>query len=204
MSLLRKFSVQSNILFLNGFVPLVALSLDLYNGQLGANPPEAIIRTTGVLSIIFLVLTLFVTPLVRGLKLNWALPHRRNLGLWSFYYACIHLIAYIAFDKSGKLDDVIADIVKRPFILVGFMGFLLMIPLAATSNTFSLKKLGIKKWNLLHKATYLISIAAAIHFTMIVKSDYFYPTLFSVAIAILMLWRVRFQIAKRRNLHLKH
>lgn len=191
MEMLKKFRIQKNILAINAAVPFVALSIDFLCGRLGANPPEAFIRTTGIMAILFLTLSLCVTPMVRGLKIKWLLPHRRVLGLCAFYYATAHLISYIFFDKSGVVKDVIEDIVKRPFILVGFLSFLLMIPLAATSTATAMRKLGIKKWNKLHMATYAIAVGAVVHFAMIVKSDYFYPGLFGVLIVVLFAWRIR-------------
>ena len=191
MNVLRKHAFQKKLLILNGVIPFAALCLDWLGGRLGANPPEAFIRTTGVMAILFVVLTLSVSPMVRGLKWNWLMPHRRALGLASFFYGCVHMLGYAVFDKSLKVSEIVADITKRPFILLGFTAFLLMIPLAVTSNSASLRKLGIKRWNRLHKLTYVIAICAAIHFWMIVKSDVFYPALFASAITLLLLWRIQ-------------
>lgn len=191
MNVLRKNAFQKKLLILNGSIPFIALCLDWLGGRLGANPPEAFIRTTGVMTIIFLVLTLAISPLGRARKWNWLLPHRRALGLGAFYYGCVHMLGYAVFDKSLRLPEIASDIAKRPFILLGFTAFLLMIPLALTSNTAALRKLGIKRWSKLHKLTYLIALCGAVHYWMIVKSDLFYPALFAAAIALLLIWRLQ-------------
>ncbi|MCX6126562.1 MAG: sulfoxide reductase heme-binding subunit YedZ [Proteobacteria bacterium] len=199
MNFLRKHTIQKNILIFNGAIPFVALCFDWLGGKLGANPPEAFIRTTGVIAIVFLVLSLTVTPLVRGRKWNWLMPHRRALGLGAFYYGCVHMLGYAVFDKSFGLAEIAVDIAKRPFILLGFTSFLLMVPLAATSNSASIRKLGIKRWNKLHKLTYIIAGCAAVHYWMIVKSAIFYPALFAAAIVGLLLWRVKCRKAPKQS-----
>jgi DMSO/TMAO reductase YedYZ heme-binding membrane subunit len=191
MNVLRKHDFQKKILIFNSAIPLAALCFDWLGGRLGANPTEAFIRTTGVMAILFMVLTLAVSPMVRGFKWNWLMPHRRALGLGAFYYACVHMLGYSVFDKSLNVLEIVADIAKRPFILLGFSGFLLMAPLAVTSNSASLRKLGIKRWKRLHTLTYVIAVCAAIHYWMIVKSDVFYPALFAFAITLLLLWRIQ-------------
>lgn len=189
-SLWKDVTFQKRLLWLNGALPAVFLLSDLMTGRLGANPPEAILRTTGVVAIIFLVLTLMVTPLMRQRPLLWLARHRRWLGLWSFYYAALHLAAYAVFDKELVAAEIARDIVKRPFILLGFAAFLLLIPLAITSTDRMVLRLGPKRWKRLHRATYLIAILATLHYDLIVKSDIFYPVLF--ALAFLLLFALRF------------
>ena len=189
MNVLRQIRVQKNLILINGSLPLVLLSFDWWSGRLGANPPEAFIRSTGVMALFFLVLTLAVTPLVRHLKLRWLLPHRRWLGLASFYYAIVHLLGYGWFDKGFVFDDISADIIKRPFILLGFTAFLMMTPLAITSTSAMMRKLGIKRWKALHRAVYPLAVIAGMHYWKIVKSDVFYPGIFLAMIAALLLLR---------------
>ncbi len=195
--ILKSADFQKNLLLINALVPLVMLSYDWFYGKLGANPPEAIIRTTGILAILFLILSLAVTPASFYLKWNWSIKHRRWLGLWAFYYAILHLVAYAFFDKSLDIVSILVDIKKRPFILLGFVGFMLMIPLAVTSTNKMIQKLGPKKWKKLHKLTFLIALVTSIHFWLIVKSDLFYPGLVAASFAVLVV--LRFFIKHQKN-----
>lgn len=186
---------QKNVLWLNGLLPIILLSIDYISGNLGSNPPEAIIRTTGVISILFLILTLSITVFANLTKQAWIIRHRRWLGLFSFYYACLHFLSYIIFDKQSLWMEIYKDIFKRPFILLGFLSLVLMIPLAATSTNKMIAKLGVKNWKRLHKMTYLISFLATIHFWKIVKSDIFYPAVTATIFIVLM--TLRFNIYKK-------
>ena len=199
-NVLKSPDFQKEILWLNGALPALLLFFDLYRGNLGANPPEAFIRTTGVVAIIFIVLTLLVTPLASVFKWNWLIKHRRWLGLWSFYYALIHLLGYAIFDKSFNFIEIIIDIKKRPFILLGFLAFILMIPLAITSTNNMIRKMGGKKWRSLHKITYPIAILGAIHYWLIVKSDLYYPVIMATFISILLVYRLIKAIRSGTNL----
>lgn len=187
---LQSAEFQKKLLWVNGSLPALFLFLDWYNRNLGANPPESIIRTTGVVAIVFLVLTLSVSPIVKMTKWSWIARHRRWLGLFSFYYALLHLLTYAVFDKSLSVTDILVDIKKRPFILLGFTAFVLMIPLAITSTNNFIRKLGGKKWKDLHQLTYPVAILATVHFWMIVKSDIFYPAIFAVIFSVLLLYRI--------------
>lgn len=198
--LLKDFNFQKRLLWLNGLVPLLMLVLDLASGRLGANPPEAIIRTTGVVAILFLTLTLSVTPLAELFKLTWLIRHRRWLGLWSFYYACVHLLSYSVFDKGFRFSDIVQDIIKRPFILLGFAAFVLMIPLAVTSTNEMIRRLGNKNWKLLHRLTYLIAVFSVMHFWLIVKSDIFYPGIFAFLNIVLLSYRL-LKLIKKTSLN---
>lgn len=187
---LKDFTFQKRLLWWNGALPLFLLFYDWSQDNLGANPPEVVIRTTGVLAILFVALTLLVSPLVHILKWPWAIKHRRWLGLGAFYYAFLHLLSYSFFDKEFIFSDIFQDIQKRPFILLGFASFLMMLPLAITSNNDLIKKLGAKKWKALHRLTYLIAILSSLHFWLIVKSDYLYPALFVFIFLILLGYRL--------------
>jgi sulfoxide reductase heme-binding subunit YedZ len=185
----QEIDFQKRVLWLNGALPALLLILDLFSGRLGANPPEAIIRTTGVVALVFLTLALMVTPLVRYSRWFWIVRHRRWLGLWCFYYALMHWLSYSIFDKAGDLKEILADIQKRPFILLGFLAFILLIPLAVTSTNEMIKRLGPTRWKKLHQLTYLIAPLAATHYILIVKSDLRYPVAFAVVLGVLLLWR---------------
>jgi sulfoxide reductase heme-binding subunit YedZ len=188
--MIKNFQFQKQLLWLNGALPALLLAWDWRSGNLGANPPEAFIRSTGVIAIVFFTLALAVSPLVKLLGWSWLMKHRRWLGLWAFYYGFLHLIAYSIFDRGLIFSEIFKDIQKRPFILLGFSSFLLMLPLAVTSTNDFIRKLGAKKWKLLHKLTYLIAILLPIHYWMIVKSDIFYPALFAAFMSALMLYRL--------------
>ena len=186
---LKEADFQKKLLRLNALIPALMLGFDWLRGNLGANPPEAFIRTTGVVAIIFLILTLFVTPLSQISNWSWLVKHRRWLGLWSFYYACLHLLGYSFFDRGFNFSLIFKDINKRPFILLGFLGFLLMAPLAITSTNEMIHRLGGKRWKALHKLAYVIPILVAIHYWMIVKSDVFYPCVVIASFTLLLGYR---------------
>lgn len=178
------------LLFTNALVPLGLLAFDGFRGNLGANPVEFFLRTTGVLALIFLLLTLAVTPLRKIFGWNNLIKFRRMLGLFAFFYAFLHLVTYSIFDKNFNLKAITADVWQRPFIAVGMLAFFLLIPLGVTSTNGMIKRLGGKNWSKLHKLTYLIAILGVIHFWLIVKSDIFYPVIFAIILAVLLLYRI--------------
>ncbi len=190
MTVVKNPEVQKNLLWLNGAIPGFLLAYDWLKGNLGANPPEAFIRSTGMVAIIFLVLATAVTPLSQQFKWSWIIKHRRWLGLWSFYYGCLHFLGSSYLEQGLDIAIIGKDILKRPFILLGFMAFLCMVPLAITSSNGMIKRMGGKKWKSLHKLTYAIAILAAIHYWMIVKSDVFYPALFAGLFAVFLSFRI--------------
>ena len=177
-------------IFINSAVPLTLLSWDWYHHRLGANPTEFATRTTGVLTLLFLILSLAVTPLRKLLGLPWMIKFRRLLGLYGFFYGCVHLLTYVWFDKFFGFGLIAEDIVKRPYITVGMASFILLIPLAMTSTQKSIKRLGGKRWNLLHRLAYVAAIGGVIHYYMLVKADTREPILFGVVVAALLGYRV--------------
>lgn len=181
---------NKTLIFINALVPLLVLAYDAFNGNLGANPVEFFLRTTGVLALIFLLLTLAVTPLRKIFGWNELIKSRRMLGLYAFFYAFLHLITYGVFDKSLNIPAIVGDLWQRPFIAVGMLAFFLLIPLAITSTNGMIKRLGGKNWAKLHKLTYLIAILGVIHFWMIVKSDLRYPFFFGLILVILLGYRL--------------
>lgn len=178
------------LIFVNGLVPLAFLVWDGFHGNLGANPVEFFLRTTGVLTLIFLLITLLITPLRKIFGWNELIKFRRMLGLYAFFYVCLHFITYVGFDRSLSISSVLTDIVQRPFIAIGMLAFFLLIPLAVTSTNQMIKRLGGKRWAKLHKLTYLIAILGVIHYWLIVKSDIFYPLIFGLILATLLGYRV--------------
>ena len=178
------------ILFVNALVPLFLLGYDALNGNLGANPIEFFTRTTGVLTLIFLLIILSITPLRKYFGWNELIKFRRMLGLYAFFYGFLHLITYSIFDKSFNIVEIAKDVWQRPFIAVGMLAFFLLIPLAVTSTNAMIKRLGGKNWSKLHKLTYPIAILGVIHFWLIVKSDVFYPFMFALVLAGLLGYRI--------------
>jgi methionine sulfoxide reductase heme-binding subunit len=178
------------LLFTNALVPLALLAFDGFRGNLGANPVEFFLRTTGVLALIFLIVGLAVTPLRKIFGWNNLIKLRRMIGLYAFFYAFLHLVTYSIFDKSLNFGAIAADVWQRPFIAVGMLAFFLLIPLAITSTNGMIKRLGGKNWARLHRLNYLIAILGVIHFWMIVKSDLKYPVLFAFVLAILLGYRI--------------
>lgn len=181
---------QKRVLWLNGALPALLLALDFWRGNLGANPPEAVIRTSGVLAILFLLLTLTITPVAKIWKQNWLIRHRRWLGLWSFYYALLHFIAYALFDKALDWSAVGEDVAKRPFILLGALAFFILLPLAITSNNAMIRWMGGLRWKWLHRLTYVVVPIVVIHYWWVMKSDVFYPALFAGLFSILFVYRI--------------
>jgi sulfoxide reductase heme-binding subunit YedZ len=178
------------LILVNGAVPLALLSWDGFRGQLGANPVEFFLRTTGMLTLIFLLTTLSVTPLRKLFGWNSLIKYRRLLGLYAFFYVCLHFLTYIVFDRGGNLAGTAGDIVQRPFIAIGMASFFMMIPLAVTSTNGWVKRLGGKRWAKLHRLIYYIGIGGVVHYWMIVKSDIFYPAVFGLILAILLGYRI--------------
>lgn len=186
------------LISLNAFVPLVLFTWDGFRGNLGTNPIEFFLRTTGVLTLIFLLITLSVSPLRKAFGWNSIIKYRRMLGLYAFFYGCLHLITYSIFDKSLNIPAIIVDTFQRPFIAVGMLAFTMMIPLAVTSTNSMIKKMGGKRWAKLHQLIYPIAIGGVLHFYLIVKSDIFYPALFGLILAILLGYRF-YQSIKQEN-----
>jgi methionine sulfoxide reductase heme-binding subunit len=178
------------LISLNAFVPLLMIVFDGFRGNLGANPVEFFLRTSGVLTLMFLLITLSVTPLRKLFGWNGLIKYRRMLGLYAFFYGVLHLSTYSIFDKSLNLGAILSDVYQRPFIAIGMFSFFLMIPLAVTSTNSMIKRLGGKNWAKLHRFTYLILIGGVLHFYMIVKSDITYPAIFAVIGAVLLGFRV--------------
>ncbi len=179
------------VIFINSLVPLALLAWDAARSDLGANPVEFFIRTTGVLTLVFLLVTLSITPLRKYTGWNNLIKFRRMLGLYAFFYGSLHLFAYGIFDKSLSFPAIVADVFQRPFIAVGMLAFFLLVPLAATSTNNMIKRLGGKNWARLHKLTYAVAILGVVHFYMIVKSDATYPILFGLALGALLAYRIK-------------
>lgn len=178
------------VLFINALVPLVLLLWDVYHKRVGPNPLEFATRTTGMLTLIFLSITVAITPLRRIFGINSLVKYRRMLGLFAFFYGALHLLTYVWFDRLFNLVSVGQDVVQRPFILVGMIAFVLMVPLAITSTNKMIKRLGGKRWARLHRLVYVAAIAGVIHFWMLVKSDTRLPLTFGFIVLFLLGYRL--------------
>ena len=183
------------ILIINALVPLVLLLWDVWRGRAGANPTEFVTRTTGMLALVFLTVSLAVTPVRRVTGANWLVKFRRILGLLAFLYGALHLMTYVAFDRFFNLKSVPADIFKRPFIAIGMTAFVLMIPLAITSTNKMVTRLGGKTWSSLHRIIYLAGVAGVLHYWMLVKSDTRLPLTFAFVLAVLLGYRLLVRFA---------
>jgi sulfoxide reductase heme-binding subunit YedZ len=177
-------------LFAMALLPLAYLVYRALIGDLGANPVETVNRYTGDWVLRFLLITLAVTPLRRLTGWNGLLRYRRMLGLFAFFYACVHFLSWIWLDQYFVLADIVADVAKRPFITVGFASFLMLIPLALTSTNAMIRRLGAKRWQRLHRLVYLIGIGGVVHFLWLVKSDIREPLIYGMILALLLGFRV--------------
>ena len=172
--------------------PFCYLVWGAFNDALGANPAEYLIRSTGELALRFLCLTLAVTPLRTITKLPELLRYRRMLGLFVYFYASIHLLCYSWLDMGFEWTDIVIDIAKRPFILVGFTAFVLLTPLAGTSFNRAIRWLGAKRWQMLHRAVYGVAVLAVLHFYWMRagKSNFAEVIVYGAILGALLLWRV--------------
>ena len=171
---------------MNGLVPLVLLLWDYFHNQVGANPLEFVTRTTGMLTLIFLMITLALTPVRKITGLNWIVKFRRMVGLFAFFYGSLHLITYLWFDRFFNLRSISGDIVQRPFIAIGMTAFFMMVPLAITSTNKMVKRLGGKRWAMLHRLVYVAGLGGVIHYWMLVKSDTRLPLTFGFILLLLL------------------
>lgn len=176
--------------FLLCLVPAGLLVWAAFHDGLGANPVEFIQHSTGDWTIRFLIITLAITPARKLLGVPAFIRYRRMLGLFAFFYVCAHLTTYVWLDQSFDFHAMLQDVAKRRFITVGFLGFILMVPLAITSTRGWIRRMGGKRWQWLHRAIYLSAIAGVIHYAWLVKSDERKPIQYAVLVGILLLYRI--------------
>lgn len=188
-------------LFLLCLVPFAILLWRIIESNLGPNPVQFVEYTTGRWTLRFLAITLAITPARKILRLPQLIRFRRMLGLFAFFYVCLHLLAYTGIDKYFMWNQIWADIHKRPYIIAGFTGFVLLIPLALTSTAASIRRLGGRRWRMLHRLIYLTAIAGVVHYYWQVKSDERAPLAYAAIIALLLAWRIGdWFIRRERNL----
>ena len=190
--------------FVGALTPVAALLLHAWRGELGANPISQALNQLGLVALIFLVAALICTPLKTLFGWTWPLRLRRMLGLFGFAYATLHVSTYVGVDQFFDWQAIIADIVKRPFIFVGFAAFVLLIPLAMTSTAASIKRLGYARWQQLHRLAYIAPLLGILHFTWRVKKDVSEPLTYAFVVGILLLVRVVAAIYARRTVMLEN
>jgi sulfoxide reductase heme-binding subunit YedZ len=171
-------------------LPLVSLAWRALHNALTANPIEFITHATGDWTLRFLLITLGVTPVRKILKLPDLIRFRRMFGLFAFFYGCLHFTTYIWLDKFFDLAEMWKDVSKRPYITVGFTAFALLIPLAITSTAGWIRRLGGRRWQILHRAIYISAVAGVIHYYWLVKSAVIRPLTYGAIVSALLLWRL--------------
>lgn len=196
---MKYFSQLKAFLFLASLIPLARLAWYGYADLLGANPIEFITRSLGTWTLVFLLITLSITPLRKLLGWSWLLKLRRMAGLFAFFYVLLHFVTYLWLDQFFEWAAIYKDVIKRPFISVGFAAFVLLVPLAATSNNAMIKKLGGKRWQLLHKLVYPIAMFAVLHYWWLVKKDLTQPLIYATVLAVLLGYRLWLRLAKHQH-----
>lgn len=171
-------------------VPFIWLVYAFFTYRLGANPIEAVTRETGQWALRFVMISLAISPIKKITGLTKLVRFRRMLGLFAFFYASVHMLLYLGLDQFFDVGEIWTDIIKRPFITIGFLTFVLLVPLALTSTNKMMKKMGSRRWKLLHQLNYPIVILGCIHFFMLVKQDKTEPVIYLLIAAILLLPRV--------------
>jgi sulfoxide reductase heme-binding subunit YedZ len=184
-------------IFTGALTPLAAMALRAARGTLSADPIAYLLNQFGLLTLIFLIATLALTPLRKLFGWTWPIRIRRTVGLFAFFYACLHFTTYVAVDQSFHLRAILEDIVKRKFIFVGFTAFVLLIPLAATSTNGMVRRLGAARWQRLHQLVYPAAILGAIHFLWRVKKDITQPAAYGMVLAALLGIRVAYALLAR-------
>jgi methionine sulfoxide reductase heme-binding subunit len=185
--------------FLICLIPFADLLWRFIKHNLGINPVETLQHGTGDWTIRFIVFTLCITPFRKLFKLPDLIRFRRMLGLFAFFYVCLHFLTYLGPDQSFDLAGMWKDVAKRPFITVGFAGFLSLIPLAITSTAGWIRRLGGKRWQMLHRLIYFAAVCGVVHYYWLVKSDVRKPLFYGALVGILLLFRLVDWLFKRRS-----
>jgi sulfoxide reductase heme-binding subunit YedZ len=178
------------LILINGAVPLLLLVWDQSHHRLGANPQNFLILTTGMMTLIFLVLTMAVTPLRKITGWNWLIQFRRMLGLYAFFYGCLHFLCFFSLDRGFSVSSTLTEMVKRKYLIIGSTALIVMIPLAVTSTNAMIKRLGGKRWRALHRLAYVAAVCGVIHYYMQVKADVRLPLVFATVLAVLLGYRL--------------
>lgn len=193
----KAIAVAKTFIWVACLTPLLRLGWKGLTGGLGANPIEFITLSTGTWTLVFLLATLAITPLRRLSGQSWLIRFRRLVGLFAFFYGVLHFITYVWLDKFFDVQDMIKDVAKRPFITAGFLAFLLLVPLAATSTAGAIRWMGGRRWQLLHRLIYVSGVSAVVHFWWKVKADVRKPAIYAAVLGILLGLRLVFWIHAR-------
>ena len=185
------------LVFLAALVPAALLVRGAFTGDLGPNPIETITHETGVWALRLLLVTLAITPLRRLTGWNGAITFRRMVGLFAFFYACLHFSTYIVLDHYFDFDAIIKDVAKRPYVTAGFTAFVLLIPLALTSTTKMIRRLGGRRWQKLHRLIYISAAGGVVHYLWLVKADIQRPIIYGTILATLLGIRLWFKFRER-------
>ena len=186
-----QFAVIRAGVFLLCLLPAIRLIQAAFTGDFGPNPVEYLQQFTGTWTFNLLLATLAVTPLRTLAKAPWLLRLRRQLGLFSFFYASLHFLSFIGFDHAFDMGAMAWDVAKRPFVTAGFAAFLLLVPLAATSSNYAIRHLGGRRWQALHRAVYAVGVLACIHYFWLVKvTALAYPLIYAAILSLLLGWRI--------------
>jgi sulfoxide reductase heme-binding subunit YedZ len=178
------------VVFLLGLAPLFWLGWRALEHRLTANPIEFITHYTGDWTLRLIIISLSITPFRKILNIPSLIRYRRMIGLFAFFYGCLHFLTWIWLDKFFDPHELWADVVKRRYITVGFTGFVLLIPLAVTSTAGWIRRLGGKRWQLLHRLIYISAVCGVVHYYWLVKSDIRLPALYGFLVAVLLGWRI--------------
>ena len=198
---MNRLRVTKILIFLFALLPLARLAGKALHDDLGANPIEVITHSTGDWTLILILTTLAVTPLRRMTRQYWLIGLRRMIGLFAFFYGVLHFLTYIWLDKFFDLHEMFKDVAKRPFITVGFSAFVLLIPLAITSTTGWIRRLGGKNWQRLHRLIYGTGVLGVVHYLWLVKADKHKPLEYGFVLSLLLLYRVAMWAMETRRRH---
>ena len=182
--------VLKPLIFTAALAPFGLMSWGAWQDDLGANPLETVTHGTGDWALRFLLITLAMTPLRRLLRSNWPISLRRMLGLFTFFYASLHFLVWLVLDQEMLWQNILADIVKRPYVTVGFLAWLFLVPLALTSTKGMIRRLG-RNWSRLHRLVYPIAFLGVLHYLWLVKADLFEPLIYGAILGLLLVARIR-------------
>ncbi len=196
---MNRLRLTKSLVFLAALIPLGRLAWKALHDGLGANPIEVITHTTGDWTLIFILITLSITPVRQLTRQYWLIGVRRMVGLFAFFYGTLHFLTYIWLDKFFDTHEMWKDIAKRPFITLGFSAFVLMIPLAVTSTAWAIRRMGGKNWQRLHRLIYLTGILGVAHYIWLVKADLRKPIEYGIVLGLLLLYRVSVWVSTRRK-----
>jgi sulfoxide reductase heme-binding subunit YedZ len=188
--------VPKILVYIVGFIPAVWLFYAGITDQLGADPMRYLEQALGLWALRFLIATLAITPLRQLLNIN-LLRYRRAIGLLAFYYAALHLTTYLVLDQGLDMSAIVADIIKRPYITIGMATFVLLVPLAVTSNNASIRRMGGQAWARLHKLVYAAAVGAVLHYILVVKSWPTEPLVYAAIVAVLLGYRLVRSMVKK-------